>query len=190
MSNLDQSIYSNMILKFFPNIQTITFPEKPSLNMTLNILTNNQWIRQKSGTNVSSPTSYPCVYIHNSRKRTHLHVRTLNIPNKEQILLANNKHIRQITIHEMTPEQSMCLRDFFPCVQILTLYISTLDGCFSSNSWLYHLLTDMPLLFSLTIYYPTYLIDGNSRDLLANTLLNVKKHFYIKCNDGILNIWF
>ncbi|CAF3272731.1 unnamed protein product [Rotaria socialis] len=191
MSNLDQSIYSNIILKFFPNIQTITFTEKPALNMTLNILTNNQWIRQKSGTNISSSISYPCVYIHNTRKQTHLHVRTLNIPHKEQILLANSsKHIRQITIHEMTQEQSMCLRNFFPWVQILTLYISTLDGCFTSNDWLYHLLTDMPSLFSLTIYYPKYLIDGTLRDLLANTLLTVKKHFYIKCNDGILNIWF
>lgn len=46
-SNLDQSIYSNVITKFFPNIKTITFSEKPSLNMTINVMNNNHWIQQK-----------------------------------------------------------------------------------------------------------------------------------------------
>ncbi|CAF3772165.1 unnamed protein product [Rotaria sordida] len=190
-STLDEYIYSSMILKFFPNIQTITFSQKPSSNSTINSLTRHQWILQKSGSDTSSTIAFPCVYIYNHRKATHLYFRTLNITNKDQILFANdNRRIRQLTIYEMTREQAIYLKNFSPRIHILTLYVNTSEWFFSSNDWLYHLLTDMSSLFSLTIYYPKCMNNEKLHDLLANTLLNVKKHFYIKCNDGILNIWF
>ncbi|CAF4008338.1 unnamed protein product [Rotaria sp. Silwood2] len=190
-SNLDEFIYSNIILKFFPNIQTITFSKEPSSSTTINILIKHQWVLQKSGSNTLSTTVFPCVYIHNHRKATHLYFRTLNITNKDRILFGNGRRrIRQLTIYEMTQEQSIYLKSFSPWIYILTLHVNTLEWFFSSNDWLYHLLTDMNSLFSLTVYYPKYLNNERLHDLLANTLLNVKKHFYIKCNDGILNIWF
>ncbi|CAF0778519.1 unnamed protein product [Rotaria sp. Silwood1] len=189
-SILDEFIYSSMILKFFPNIRTITFFKQP-LNSTINILIRHQWVLQKSSSDDCSAMVFPCVYTHNHRKATHLYFRTLNITNKDQILYANDsRRIRQITIYEMTQEQSIDLKNSFPQIQILTLYVNRLEWFFSSNDWFYHLLTDMRSLFSLTVYYPKNLNNQNLRDLLAITLLNVKKHFYIKCNDGILNIWF
>lgn len=133
---------------------------------------------------------FPCVYINNNRKTTHLYFRSLNIIITDQILLAyKKKRIRQLTIYEMTEQQSNYLISFAPWIQILTLHVNTLECLFTSNHWFYHLLTDMTSLFSLTIYYPKYTKDYKLNNLLANSLLNLKKHFFIKCNDGILNIW-
>lgn len=87
----------------------------------------------------------------------------------------------------MNKETLTCLIEFFPCIRILTLYTDTSDWYFPSSDYLCHLVNDMNSLFSLTIYAPKYLIDQN---LLAVALLNVKKPFYIKCSDGILNMWF
>jgi hypothetical protein len=115
----------------------------------------------------------------------------LDITNNDQKLFANNsRHVRQLTIYEMTEQQSVILSYFFPWIYVLILHVNTLEWFSSSNDWFFHLLTNMTSLFSLTVYYSKDIKDEKIRDLIANTLLTVKKHFFIKCNDGILNIWF
>jgi hypothetical protein len=47
LSNLDEFSDLNMILKFFPKIQTITFSDKPTSGNTTEILNKHQWILQK-----------------------------------------------------------------------------------------------------------------------------------------------
>ena len=90
----------------------------------------------------------------------------------------------------MTEQQSTALTYFFPWTHVLILHISTSTWFISSNDWLCHLLMSMTSLFSLTIYYPKDIKDEKIRDLLANTLVAVKKHFFVKYNHGIVNIWF
>jgi hypothetical protein len=131
------------------------------------------------------------VYILNGRKSTQLHFQALNIPTTDERLFANyGKRARQLTIYEMTGSQWSNLNYYFPWIHVLILYVNTLEWFSSSNDWLLHLLTNRSLLFSLTVYYPKNTEDEKIRDLLADTLLAIKKHFYIKCNDGVLNIWF
>jgi hypothetical protein len=197
----------NKILKFFPNIQTITFLDELSFGFTDIDLNKHQWILQKyvftfnkinlkflsyrSSANPFSTDAFPRIYILNGRKSSHLYFQTLDITNEDQRLFANNsKRVRQLTISEMTEQQTVNLTYFFPWIHVLTLYVNTLDWFSSSNDWFYHLLTHMTSLFSLTVYYPKNLNDEKIRDLLANTLLAIKNHFFIKCNHGILNIWF
>jgi hypothetical protein len=110
----------------------------------------------------------------------------------DQRLFANNsKRVRQLTIYEMTEQQLISLSYFFPCIHVLILHVNTLEWFSLLNNWLYHLLTNMTSLFSLSVYYPNDIKDEISiRYLLLNKLVTVKKHFFIKCNNGILNIWF
>jgi len=109
----------------------------------------------------------------------------------DQRLFANNsKRVRQLTIYEMTEQQLVTLSYFFPWIHVLILHINTLEWFSLLCDWLYHLLTNMNSLFSLSVYYPNDINDEKLRDLLLNTLVAVKKHFFIKCNNGILNIWF
>ena len=145
----------------------------------------------RTGSNTFPTKVFPCVYILNSRKSTHQYFRTLDVLDEDQRIFANNsKRVRQLTIYEMTEQQLVNLRYFFPWIRVLILYVDTLQSFSLSNDWLYHLLKNMTSLFTLTVYYPKHNEDKKIRDLLANTLLAVKRHFYIKCNDGILNIWF
>ncbi len=145
----------------------------------------------RTSLNTSTTQVVPYVYILNRRKSTQCYFRTLDVMDEDQRLFANNsKRVRQLTIFEMTEKQLVNLSYFFPWIHVLTLYVNASEWFSLSNDWLYHLLTSMTSLFSLTIYYPKDMEDKKLHDLLANTLLAVKKHFYIKCNDGILNIWF
>ncbi len=141
--------------------------------------------------NPFSTDVFPCVYIRNGGKSTHLYFRALDIVSEDQRLFANNsKRVRQLTIYEMTEQQSVNLIYFFPWIHVLTLYVNTLNWFSSSNDWFFYLLNNMTSLFSLTVYYPRNVNDEKIRDLLVNTLLALKKHFFIKCNHGTLNIWF
>ena len=143
------------------------------------------------GSNNPSETTFPHVYIRNNRKSTHFYIQTLDVANEDQILFTNSKkYVRQITIYEMTKQQSVYLNSSFSWIQILTLHVNTLEWFSSSDNWLYDLLTNMTSLFSLTIYYPKTGKNYRFHDVLFNTLVTLKKHFYIKCDDGVLNLWF
>lgn len=120
-----------------------------------------------------------------------MYLQTLDINNEDQRLFANDsKRIRLLTIYEMTSEQSIKLFYFFPWIRVLILHFHTSKQFPITMEFLSHLLTNMTSLFSLTIYYPK---DSNNeiiRESLANTLVNIKKHFYIKYDNGILTMWF
>jgi hypothetical protein len=90
----------------------------------------------------------------------------------------------------MTKQQLVNLGYFFPWIHVLILHVNTVEWFSLSIDWLYQLLTNMTSLFSLTIYYPKDTNNEIIRSILANTLVAVKQHFFIKCNDGMLNIWF
>jgi len=145
----------------------------------------------RSGSDTSSTEVYPRVYIRNGRKSKHWYFQTLEVNSIDQRLFANaSKRVRQLTIYKMTEQQTVALKYFFPWINVLILHVNTLEWFSLSNNWLYHLLINMTSLFSLTIYYPKEIKDQKIRDLLANTLLAAKKHFFIKCNNGIVNMWF
>ncbi|CAF1495744.1 unnamed protein product [Adineta steineri] len=185
ITHLNELTYSEIILKFFPNIKTITLVNIRLLCRTTNILHRYQWIRQRIQLNVPVNDR---IYILNSQKSRQLYCQTLNTTNRDQGV--NSKHIRQLTIYEITREQIINLSKFFPSIHVLTFYVNASVWFYSSTDWLDYLLTSMVSLFSLTIYYPKDMIIKNFYQLLVNSLITIKKHFYIKCCDGILNIWF
>lgn len=135
--------------------------------------------------------NFSYVYILNNKKSRQWYLRMLDINNEDQRLFSqDSKRIRQLTIYEMTKQQSINLTYFFPWIHVLIIHVKTTEWLSLSIDWLYHLLTNMTSLFSLTIYHPKDLKNEITQDLLGNTLLDVKKHFFIKCNDGVLTMWF
>ncbi|UJR37480.1 hypothetical protein I4U23_030183 [Adineta vaga] len=180
-SHIYEFIYSNIICKLFPKLHKITFSSKD----TLSTLKKHRWIEQKGKLHISY------VFLSNNSKSRCRFYQKLDILSEDQRIFANNsKHIRELTIYEMTKDQLVYVNYFFSQIHVLTLYVDTCKWFSLSIDWLHHLLTNMVSLFSLTIYYPKDTPVGNLQSLLVSELLAVKKYFFVKCTDGILNIWF
>jgi hypothetical protein len=134
---------------------------------------------------------YPLTYILNRRRASHLYVSTIDkaIAHR-QIVKHQTKHIRQLTIYEMTEQQCLQLSCCFPSLQVLILHVDSIELLSLSTCWLSSLMMTLKSLFSLTIHYPRLAETHDTRESLVNTLLASKRHFFVKSKDGVLSIWF
>ena len=142
------------------------------------------------GRSTTTNAQFPCTYIHNRRKGSDVYLNTLDKAILHRQIVANEtRHIRQLTIYEMTERQYTQLCSYFPLLQVLILHVDSTELLSLSTCWLSDLMK-MTSLFSLTIHYPKAAETDYTRTSVVDTLLANKKHFFIKSKDGVLSIWF
>ena len=179
-----------LIFKIFSKLKTISSMENQWLSNEIKFyFETNNWTQEKLH---SSLKTSACKYIRNNQKGTHQYYQTLDeIANIDQTNFADNsKRVRQLTIFNMTEQQSILVIYFFPWIDTLTLHFDSKTWQTLPDEWLFNLLIKMDSLFSLTIYYPVDVKQKNISDSLINTLTSLKKYFFLRNNDGIVNLWF